>query len=354
MVSRRGEVKLADFGLAKMIGDTSVTGAGASCGLGTPYYMSPEQADGAQLDARSDIYSLGGTLYHLVTGKPPFQGPSTAAILIAHATEPLVKACEVEKTVPRALSDLLDKMLAKSPRDRYPSARALMAAISGVKRVLAQGTADRPKPRTDLNPAIGRTDRRSYRRVPTDFITEVKTVSMTGEKLEAIRARVKNVSKDGLFIQGDDVHPVGSVLQIRFKLGPHAQEMHALGVVRWTSPGPDQPGMGIHFMQIDSAAAAELSEYVTTNAYDQAICDLTRTPLHESLLRLHGHAQGDVMRVGEIARRLDATHGLVRLILRAFGDHGLVSVKDDLVNFLVPENEAIRRAIAQYVERKLS
>jgi len=351
MVSRRGEVKLADFGLAKMIGDTSVTGAGGSCGLGTPYYMSPEQADGVQLDARSDIYSLGATFYHLVTGKPPFQGPSTAAILIAHATEPLVKACEVEKTVPRAVSDLLDKMLAKSPRDRYPSARALLAAISGVKRVLAQGAVDRPKPRTDLNPAIGRTDRRAYRRVPTDFVTDVKMVTTSAEKLEAIRARVKNVSRDGLYIQSDTVHPVGSVLQMVFKLGPHAQEMHALGVVRWTSAGPGKPGMGIHFMQIDKAAAAELSEFVTTNVHDQAIRDLTRTPLHESLLRLHARAQGDVMRVGEIARRLDATHGLVRLILRSFGEHGLVSVKEDLVNFLVPENEAIRKAIARYVEQ---
>jgi tRNA A-37 threonylcarbamoyl transferase component Bud32 len=349
MVSRRAEVKLADFGLAKMIGDTSVTGAGAACGLGTPYYMSPEQADGVQLDVRSDIYSLGATFYHLVTGRPPFQGPSTAAILIAHATEPLKPACDMERDVPRSVSDLIDKMLAKSPRDRYPSAGALLAAISGVKRLLVDGVADKPKPRTDLNPTVGMTDRRVYRRVPTDFVTEVRQVSADAEKLEAIRARVKNVSREGLYLQSDRVYPVGCVLQMRFRLGPHSPEMHALGVVRWTSAGPGKPGIGVHFMQIESAAAAELAQFVKTSADDLALRDLTRTPLHDALLKLHASAQGDVMKVGDIARTLDATHGLIRLVLRAFGAHGLIALRDDVVHFLVPESETLRQVIARHL-----
>jgi serine/threonine protein kinase len=350
MVSRRGEVKLADFGLAKMIGDTSVTRTGTSCGLGTPYYMSPEQAEGTQLDARSDIYSLGATFYHLVTGRPPYQGPSTAAILIAHATEPLKHAYRVEKSVPRAISDLLDKMLAKSPRDRYPSARALLAAIAGVKRVIVDGGADVPKPRTDFNPAVNASDRRAFRRIPTDFVTALSEVAASPEKLHAIRARVKNLSREGLYLQSVKSFPVASVLQMRFRLGPHSPEIHAVGVVRWTSSGPGKPGMGIHFMQVETNAAAELSHFVETNAEDQAIRDLTRTPLHASLLRLHSTALGDAIKVSRIARTLDATQGLVRLILKAFCDHGLAMVKDDTVHFLVPEDENLRKALAKLVE----
>jgi serine/threonine-protein kinase len=132
MISRRGEMKLADFGLAKAATDTGITRSGSAGALGTPYYMSPEQADGAPLDVRSDIYSLGATLYHVVTGQPPFKGSSTPAILLAHATAKLTPACEVEPAVPRAMSDLIDKMMAKRAEDRYASARALLAGVAGV------------------------------------------------------------------------------------------------------------------------------------------------------------------------------------------------------------------------------
>jgi hypothetical protein len=186
--------------------------------------------------------------------------------------------------------------------------------------------------------------------VPTDFVTEVKELAASSEELESIRARVKNLSKHGLFLETSTAYPVGAVLKMRFRLGPHAGEIKALGVVRWTRGGPERIGIGIHFVEVDEISAAELAQFIDTSIHDRALRDLTRTPLHESLLRLHAKKQGDVMPVGEIARQLGATQGLVRLVLRAFADHGLVTLQDDVVNFLVPEDEELRRAVGRHIE----
>ena len=351
VISSRGEVKLTDFGLAKSMRDTSVTRVASRGSLGTPYYMSPEQVEGRPLDVRSDIYSLGATFYHMVTGRPPFQAPSTADILVAHVTKPLIPACEVEKRVPRALSELIDKMMAKSVQDRYPSARTLVAAISGVKRVLAEGAGNRHKPRTDVHPAVGILNRRNYRRVAADFVADIRKVAGSPEEIASISSQVKNLSSGGVFVETEKILPVGSVIQMRFSIGPKVRPMRAVGVVRWTSAESGQPGMGVQFVEIDEDSSGGVHGYVKGRSEGQLARDLARTPLHEAFLRLHSEAQGDALRIAEIARRLDTARGLVRLILRTFVEYGLVVVHGDMVQFLVPEREDQRAEIARILER---
>ena len=84
-----GDVKVADFGLARVAGeDLELTHDGMT--LGTPLYMSPEQGEGRPVDARSDLYSLGATVYHLLAGEPPFTGTTAIAVVMAHIKDPLV------------------------------------------------------------------------------------------------------------------------------------------------------------------------------------------------------------------------------------------------------------------------
>jgi len=350
MVSRRGEVKLADFGLAKAAKDTGIKRLGAGSALGTPYYMSPEQAEDLPLDVRSDIYSLGATLYHVVTGHPPFQGSSTAAILLAHAAKKLVPACEREKDVPRALSDLIDKMMAKHIGDRYASARALLAGVALVKRALAEGAGDRPKPRTDLHFAVGVTDRRAYRRIASDLVTDITVVTGPDDRMDVIRSQVKNLSRQGLFVETDAQLPVGSVVRMSMRLGPRTPELHVLGVVRWTSPGPGSPGMGVQFLEVDTSSEEAISSAMGDGETDERLDELTRTPTHEEFLKLHDSSQGDALRLGEVAARLGSTRGLLRLVLRPFVEHGLVQLKDEFVEFLAPPDDALRGAIRGHLE----
>jgi serine/threonine protein kinase len=115
----KGIVKILDFGLAKLSGERSGGLTKTNVTMGTYEYMAPEQAlDAASAGIRSDIYSLGCTLYYLLAGVLPFDYPTDAKLLMAHQTEIPRPITELRPDVPRAVSDLLDRMLAKKPADR--------------------------------------------------------------------------------------------------------------------------------------------------------------------------------------------------------------------------------------------
>lgn len=129
LVGRDGIVKILDLGLAQFFED-SATKLGRVSGpvMGTTDYIAPEQLMGHEADHRSDIYNLGATLYHLLTGQPPFTG-STAAKMIAHQLSAVAPAHELNAGVPEELSAIVEKMLAKAPEDRYQSAAEVVQAL---------------------------------------------------------------------------------------------------------------------------------------------------------------------------------------------------------------------------------
>jgi beta-lactam-binding protein with PASTA domain/predicted Ser/Thr protein kinase len=123
MLTRDGEVKVMDFGIARTsTGDTLTQTAAV---LGTASYLSPEQAQGATVDARSDIYSLGCVLYEMLTGRPPFTGDSPVAIAYKHVREDPVPPGRINPDVPDSLEAVVMKSMAKNPENRYQSADEL-------------------------------------------------------------------------------------------------------------------------------------------------------------------------------------------------------------------------------------
>ncbi|MBK9714939.1 MAG: PQQ-binding-like beta-propeller repeat protein [Kouleothrix sp.] len=118
---------LIDFGLAEMAEDALATADNAV--LGTPHYMSPEQAAGRRADGRSDQYALAAVAYELLTGLPPFHGRSSTAVIHAHIYELPPPPTERQPSLPSAINTVLLRGLAKRPEDRYPSAAAFVAAL---------------------------------------------------------------------------------------------------------------------------------------------------------------------------------------------------------------------------------
>ena len=130
MVNEDDVVKVADLGLAKQLGDEEVSMTMSGVGMGTPVYMSPEQgSDAKNADHRADIYSLGCTLYHMITGKIPYEGASAFEIITKHVNEPLRPPSQLNPDISDELSGIVGKMLAKKKEDRYQSMTDVIRAI---------------------------------------------------------------------------------------------------------------------------------------------------------------------------------------------------------------------------------
>lgn len=133
MLNKAGEVKLADMGLAREMGDYATATAEAGRAFGTPYYISPEQIRGEiKIDARADIYGLGATFYHLVTGKVPFDGTTPSAVMHKHLKETLVPPDHINSTLTSGIGEIIEVMMAKNADDRYDSMAEVITDIEAV------------------------------------------------------------------------------------------------------------------------------------------------------------------------------------------------------------------------------
>jgi eukaryotic-like serine/threonine-protein kinase len=149
MLTRGGQVKVMDFGIARAVSDAQATMTQTAQVIGTAQYLSPEQARGERVDARSDLYSTGCLLYELLTGRPPFLGDSPVAIAYQHVRENPVPPSRVDPEVPQWADAIVLRAMAKDPRDRYQSAaemrqdiqRALQGVPIAAPRTAAYGAA---------------------------------------------------------------------------------------------------------------------------------------------------------------------------------------------------------------------
>ena len=167
MISRDGVVKLADLGLARAMSDKDAAEAEAGKAFGTPFYISPEQIRGkVDIGPQADIYGLGATLYHMVTGRVPFKGKNPSDVMYRHLKEPLVPPDHVNPAVSSGLAQIIEMMMAKNPGDRYRSAKELSEDLS----LVAAGNSPR------------------FARGTLDFASVVPQDSESGEALEVVRS----------------------------------------------------------------------------------------------------------------------------------------------------------------------
>ena len=126
--------KLTDLGLARAADDKAAAESEAGKAYGTPYYISPEQIRGdVDIDFRADLYSLGATLYHLVTGRPPFEAETPTAVMHKHLREPLVPPDHINTALSAGFSEIIEFAMAKKREDRYASTKDMLEDLRAVR-----------------------------------------------------------------------------------------------------------------------------------------------------------------------------------------------------------------------------
>ena len=138
MITSHGLVKLMDFGIAKSTNDLQLTRPGTT--MGSVYYMSPEQVRGGTVDARSDIYSFGVTLYEMLTGRRPFQADTAYSVLNAQLTEAPAPPMQINPALSTELNNIVLRAMVKSPDGRFQTAEEFRTALRNVQKPQAQPT----------------------------------------------------------------------------------------------------------------------------------------------------------------------------------------------------------------------
>lgn len=213
LLDQKGIVKILDMGLARFDDSLSSTEGAANAGLtttgtimGTVDYMSPEQAlDTKHADARSDIYSLGVTLFYLLTGRVPFVGDTIMKKLLAHREDPIPSLCEIRSDIPAELDVALNRLLAKKPAERFQTMDEVAAALQSIAQgrgispttVLPTSTASEPTGNTEFRNFLQGLDDQT---IPGRTGTRSDTLATTGKRIPV--TEVKSVERGGISHSG--------------------------------------------------------------------------------------------------------------------------------------------------------
>jgi serine/threonine-protein kinase len=154
LLDKNKTIHISDFGIAKIFSTSEITMTGST--IGTPEYMSPEQAQGKKIDAQSDIYSLGVLMYEMLTGKPPFLANNSMAVAYKQVHETPTPPSAKRKDTPKLLELIILKALKKDKRERYSSAEEL---LNDLDKVNLQERAERPTVRLNSQPPTTKTQK---------------------------------------------------------------------------------------------------------------------------------------------------------------------------------------------------
>lgn len=185
LLSHEGQLKIADFGLARIENADRQTLTQVGVALGTPLYMSPEQIEGNSVDVRSDLYSLGVTCYHLLAGRPPYHGETALAVAMQHVKTPPEPLENVAPEVPSGLARVVHQLMAKAPDNRFSSPVELLAVLHRLATEAAeQGWGEGPQ-------AWSLAELSAVKGLPAESTAELAALMQQSQQLDKRRSSLK-------------------------------------------------------------------------------------------------------------------------------------------------------------------
>ena len=341
MLTRDGVLKIADFGLAKsMTPDSASTDSGLI--MGTPFYMSPEQAKGLAMDSRSDIYSLGVSLYCMVIGEVPFDADSVVGVLLKQISADRPDPCAIKPALPSVLGSLIMRMMDKLPENRPPNPEELLRELEAVRQILKPAA---PPPSLAEVSEVSEEQRRNFKPLPADNISRIIRVEASADVLTRIITSIQDDS--GVAIESESPLPVNTVVEVRYTDPNKGEELSGLGLVRWTDP----KRMGVTFVKIQTIPKGGGADNIRLSG-PMAMASLTATPIHQRLLRLVYANAGQTMHISRVASALGVGAKMAEDPLRTFERASLIKRNPDgRLDLLWPKDESLQREIVVWMER---
>jgi eukaryotic-like serine/threonine-protein kinase len=297
LLTRKGQVKVADFGLARCFAQDqqplNLTQSGVT--MGTPLYMSPEQVQGHALDARTDIYSFGVTCYHMLAGEPPFKGETPFEVALQHVQSQAKPLAEVRPDLPGELSGVVHKMMAKQADDRYQTARELLQDVLRLRNSLTAALKGKSGTislvATGVEPLVAleaeKTEPpRSRRWLPWAVAASIVAALVGGAALGFIRGRPSNAASSSLAAK-DFATSETEVDRERLALKEKEQRLRQ-AAKDYANPGNDR-AIGISHQVELAVFLLEQRRYQDADAFFKELTDSQKIPAYALLGRI-GHA----------------------------------------------------------------
>lgn len=361
MLTKAGKVKIADFGLAKVVSDdAAVTQSGMI--VGTPFYMSPEQAKGLTLDNRSDLYSLGVSLFYMLTGQIPFDADSVIGVLLKQISAERPDPVGINPNVPTALGQTVMRMMARDPDERYQTFKEMVDVFERFLDQIKRGS-DSMHLKVPTVP-VDRSAR--YKLLRKSRIMAMKRREVSDEAARQMMDLLKGDA--GVFVETTEPYKENSIVEVRFSVPGREGLFRGIGVVRWVDAGGDPPGMGITFLKVSTvpktpgrAAVGGRRESTRSVAGTgrgpsmgpaAAIQALTQTPLHCRLLRYFYANTGQTVEVKQIANALGIGTRMLDRTIKVYEQLGLVRVHTNgQADLQWPEDKGVQREIVNWVSK---
>lgn len=354
MITKEGVVKITDFGLAKIVkDDASVTQSGMI--VGTPFYMSPEQAKGESLDIRSDLYSLGVTYFHMVTGQIPFDGDSIISVLLQHISGERPVPSDINPSVPTLVNDVILKMMAQEPSRRYPDFRGLVPVMENVLERLQSGDIGDGLEGYD-DSLIDKERGKRYKLLKKSLVASLEKKNVPEITRQKMASKIK--SDTGVFVESKDIFPENSIVEVKFTVPGRSSLVEALGLVRWSVDSGPRKGMGITFLRVNPVEGARPKptdsavvrrSHLTTSTIMNS---LVETPTHCRLLKYYYANSGKDVSLNSIANNLGVGTRVLDKYVRLYRSLGLAVEKNEReLTLLWPEDKDLQNAILDWIQK---
>lgn len=341
MITAEGVLKIADFGLAKSMTTEAVTSESGLI-MGTPFYMSPEQAKGLHMDSRSDIYSLGVSMYCMVIGDVPFDAESVVGVLLKQISAERPDPCAVKPELPSVLGSLIMRMMDKNPANRPQNPEELLNELKVVQEILKPAA---PPPSLAEISEIPVDQRHTFKPLPVKRITRIIRVEASGDVLTRMITSIQDDS--GVSIELENPFPLNTVVEVRFMDPDKGEELSGLGLVRWS----DSTKMGVTFIKVQPIPKSGGGDNLRLSG-PMAIAAITATPIHQRLLRLVYANAGQFMNLPKIASSLGVGAKMAEDPIRTFERASMIKRHPDgRLELQWPKDEALQREIVVWIER---